>query len=287
MYTPSVNHSPELASGGASNGFSHTAGAKSMPASQCTSASKHDEELAGDRLNKVSPIPTADDAMRNLPTSDDNKFHGSYVNKVQPMGCSHYASYWHQWRNDPPQAAWNALHRALVKSTHKHKNMFNPVQAGQDDSTQLKSNNHSNSNSNSSGSTALYHHNGSHYGLGLSACANVNCFAATHLEDLQVEIPALCKDQHSCRYLQKKLEEGAPKHQDMIFHKTFGHFANLMTNPFGSYMCQKLLQYSTDKQHNIICESDAQDLHAWHLGHPEDDLFPVNPETGKFDLIFT
>ena len=59
--------------------------------------------------------------------------------------------------------------------------------------------------------------------------ALVNRFAGTRLEDLQGEIPALCKDQHGCRYLQKKLEEGAPEHRDMIFRETFGHFADLMT----------------------------------------------------------
>lgn len=58
---------------------------------------------------------------------------------------------------------------------------------------------------------------------------SVNRFAGTRLEDLQGEIPALCKDQHGCRYLQKKLEEGVPEHRDMIFRETFGHFAELMT----------------------------------------------------------
>lgn len=57
----------------------------------------------------------------------------------------------------------------------------------------------------------------------------VNRFAGTRLEDLRGEIPGLCKDQHGCRYLQKKLEEGVPEHRDMIFHETFGHFADLMT----------------------------------------------------------
>jgi len=57
----------------------------------------------------------------------------------------------------------------------------------------------------------------------------VNRFAGTRIEDLQGEIPALCKDQHGCRYLQKKLEEGVPEHRDMIFRETFGHFADLMT----------------------------------------------------------
>lgn len=53
----------------------------------------------------------------------------------------------------------------------------------------------------------------------------VNCFAGTRLEDLQGEIP----DQHGCRYLQRKLEEGVSGHRDMIFRETFGHFADLMT----------------------------------------------------------
>lgn len=58
---------------------------------------------------------------------------------------------------------------------------------------------------------------------------SVNRFAGTRLEELQGEIAGLCKDQHGCRYLQKKLEEGVPEHRDMIFRETFGHFAELMT----------------------------------------------------------
>ncbi|KAF9535778.1 armadillo-type protein [Crepidotus variabilis] len=128
-----------------------------------------------------------------------------------------------------------------------------------------------------------YPQNGARYGLGLGSRTpsgtdgkmnglhgpkhkrgdidrEFNRFAGTRLEDLQGEIPALCKDQHGCRYLQKKLEEGVPEHRDMIFRETFGHFADLMTDPFGNYLCQKLLEYSTDEQRNVICESVAQDL---------------------------
>jgi hypothetical protein len=124
------------------------------------------------------------------------------------------------------------------------------------------------------GSTALYQHGGSRYGLGIASgrligpdskmnglhgpkhkrgdmdreCKHlafinvqlrkvltpffsclVNRFAGTRLEDLVGEIASLCKDQHGCRYLQKKLEEGAPEHRDIIFHETFNHFAELMT----------------------------------------------------------
>ncbi|KAG8806518.1 hypothetical protein FRC17_004950 [Serendipita sp. 399] len=70
----------------------------------------------------------------------------------------------------------------------------------------------------------------------------------------------MCKDQHGCRFLQKKLEEGIPEHRDIIFRETFNHFATLMTDPFGNYLCQKLLEYSTDEQRSLICESVAGDL---------------------------
>jgi hypothetical protein len=153
-YAPSVNHSPEITHTVSSNGFARAAGAKSMPASRRTSASEHDEELAGhlqsltlagERSHRASPaqnlIPHsilksggkyADEgdiryessqygnsfnagmmldeqldmemhsmrhsspaayiepdqplvrlaAMRNLPTSDDDKLHAAYTSKV-------------------------------------------------------------------------------------------------------------------------------------------------------------------------------------------------------------
>lgn len=82
----------------------------------------------------------------------------------------------------------------------------------------------------------------------------------TRLEDLQGEIFTLCKDQHGCRYLQKKLEEGVPTYRDMIFAETFSHFADLMTDPFGNYLCQKMLEFCTDEQRDLIVESVSSEL---------------------------
>ena len=65
-YAPTVNRSPEIIQSATSNGFSRTPGAKSMPASRRTSASEHDEELAGhlqnltltgERSRRASPVP--------------------------------------------------------------------------------------------------------------------------------------------------------------------------------------------------------------------------------------
>ncbi|KAG8880271.1 hypothetical protein FRB98_005227 [Tulasnella sp. 332] len=87
-----------------------------------------------------------------------------------------------------------------------------------------------------------------------------NRYTGTRLEDLVGELSTLCKDQHGCRYLQKKLEENNPEYRDIIFRETFPHFAELMTDPFGNYLCQKLLEFSTDEQRSSICQSVAQDL---------------------------
>ncbi|THU90760.1 ARM repeat-containing protein [Dendrothele bispora CBS 962.96] len=440
-YAPSVNLSPDLSSGGS---FARSAGARSMPASRRTSASEHDDELAGhlqglslegQRSQRGSPVPPsvsasilnrgsryADDegaryastynagmmldeqldqemhnAMKHLPTSDDDKYHNSYGNKAQNPKSSE----WPQFNRGPdglpaksgtglslstndnnlggngsasplvhqssqglsigqpssrrgsppnllnelngttrsvPATPLNMSSNPLLKTPgtplgespnlsgrlptqglgentvnvsdlqaslsrlpgNRYENgtlNFNGIQSGLDDSLrsygvesnyglngdgQYGSYGPGSSPSNTSGSTALYHHNGSRYGLGIPGRANpldtkmnglhgpkhkrgdmdreFNRFAGTRLEDLQGEIPALCKDQHGCRYLQKKLEEGVPEHRDMIFRETFGHFADLMTDPFGNYLCQKLLEYSTDDQRNVICESVAQDL---------------------------
>jgi len=60
--------------------------------------------------------------------------------------------------------------------------------------------------------------------------------------------------------LQRRLEEGDPAHRDMIFRETYGHFPDLMIDPFGNYLCQKLLEYSTDEQRSAIIDSVAADL---------------------------
>jgi hypothetical protein len=52
------------------------------------------------------------------------------------------------------------------------------------------------------------------------------------LENLKGEILGLCKDQHGCRYLQKKLEERKPEHVDMIYAETKDHMPALMTGKF-------------------------------------------------------
>ncbi len=93
----------------------------------------------------------------------------------------------------------------------------------------------------------------------------VNRYAHVDIEDLVGSIYLLCKDQHGCRYLQKKLEEQNRKYLDIIFNEVFCHFIELMTDPFGNYLCQKLLEYCSNEQRTRIVENVASDLVAISL----------------------
>ena len=89
-YAPSVNHSPEMPSSNQS--FARPGGAKSMPASRRTSASEHDEELAGhlqglslagERAERVAANPAGSIPQSILRYNSDrfsNDYGGVYGN---------------------------------------------------------------------------------------------------------------------------------------------------------------------------------------------------------------
>lgn len=85
-------------------------------------------------------------------------------------------------------------------------------------------------------------------------------FANIKLESLTGEIHQLCKDQHGCRYLQKKLEDRNPEQVQMIFEETAPHVIELMTDPFGNYLCQKLLEYANDDQRTTLIRNASPQM---------------------------
>ncbi|KAF4447360.1 hypothetical protein F53441_9104 [Fusarium austroafricanum] len=70
----------------------------------------------------------------------------------------------------------------------------------------------------------------------------------------------LCKDQHGCRYLQKKLEERNADQVHLIWAETNQHVIELMTDPFGNYLCQKLLEFCNDDERTILIQNASQDM---------------------------
>eukprot|EP00727_Mastigamoeba_balamuthi_P005951 m51a1_g1976 putative puf4p (728) ;mRNA; r:1111330-1114073 len=74
------------------------------------------------------------------------------------------------------------------------------------------------------------------------------------------QIFAMCRDQHGCRYLQKQIDEGDPEVIGMIFNEIVEHTAHLMADPFGNYLCQKLIEHCTEWQRLQIVQTIAKDL---------------------------
>ncbi|KAH8178150.1 pumilio-family RNA binding repeat domain-containing protein [Sarocladium implicatum] len=80
------------------------------------------------------------------------------------------------------------------------------------------------------------------------------------LESFRNQIYQLCKDQHGCRYLQKKLEERDPTQVHMIWLETNEHVTELMMDPFGNYLCQKLLEFCNDDERTRLIENASRDM---------------------------
>lgn len=73
-------------------------------------------------------------------------------------------------------------------------------------------------------------------------------------------IADLCKDQHGCRFLQKEVEKRDPHTIELVFIETKDHFVELMTDPFGNYLCQKLLEFTNQEQRTELINIAATDL---------------------------
>jgi hypothetical protein len=85
-------------------------------------------------------------------------------------------------------------------------------------------------------------------------------FLHLHIDDLVGQIYFLCKDQYGCRFLQKQIDELQHYAIKIILNEIFAHFTELMTDPFGNYLCQKLVEFCNDEQRGEIVELVAREL---------------------------
>ncbi|KAK6945721.1 Pumilio RNA-binding repeat [Dillenia turbinata] len=68
------------------------------------------------------------------------------------------------------------------------------------------------------------------------------------LVEARGKIRLLAKDQHGCRFLQRMFDEGTVQDVQIIFSEIVDHIVELMMNPFGNYLIQKLLDVCTEEQ---------------------------------------
>ncbi|GEQ70437.1 hypothetical protein JCM33374_g4114 [Metschnikowia sp. JCM 33374] len=96
-------------------------------------------------------------------------------------------------------------------------------------------------------------------------------YANAKLEDFTGEIYSLCKDQHGCRFLQRQLDLGNDpslsenaSNKDvaatMIFNELYLKIVELMIDPFGNYLIQKLFESVSADQRLILVKNAAPEF---------------------------
>lgn len=88
------------------------------------------------------------------------------------------------------------------------------------------------------------------------------------LEDFTGDIYSLCKDQHGCRFLQRQLDLGSEAAAEvsnevaatMIFNEIYLKIVELMTDPFGNYLIQKLFENVSPDQRLILVKNAAPEF---------------------------
>ncbi|GCE99859.1 hypothetical protein ZYGM_003113 [Zygosaccharomyces mellis] len=82
-------------------------------------------------------------------------------------------------------------------------------------------------------------------------------YANATLDQFIGNIYSLCKDQHGCRFLQMQLDVLGPEAADAIYEETRDYTVELMTDSFGNYLVQKLLEKVTVDQRTILAKIAA------------------------------
>jgi Pumilio-family RNA binding repeat len=83
---------------------------------------------------------------------------------------------------------------------------------------------------------------------GSSANEERGVLARTRIQDFVGRIPELCRDQNGCRHLQAQLDKNRDDALEIIFNGALPCFPDLMSDPFGNYLCQKLFEVCNDTQ---------------------------------------
>ncbi|KAG1706384.1 hypothetical protein DVH05_001531 [Phytophthora capsici] len=99
--------------------------------------------------------------------------------------------------------------------------------------------------------------------MGNSGNDSSSLSAALSVEDIQNRVFAMSKDQNGCRLLQEQLDyEDRSDLCEVIYQESLEHLAEMMVDPFGNYLFQKLLERVNEKQRLVIIRRVSSNLVA-------------------------
>lgn len=100
-------------------------------------------------------------------------------------------------------------------------------------------------------------------GLIVAAADASGLSAALSVEDIQGRVFAMSKDQNGCRLLQEQLDyEDRQDLCEVIYQESLDHLAEMMVDPFGNYLFQKLLERVAEKKRLAIIRRVSSNLVA-------------------------
>lgn len=68
----------------------------------------------------------------------------------------------------------------------------------------------------------------------------------------------MAKDQNGCRFLQRKFDEGGAAAIGAVLPEVLEHLIELMMDPFGNYLIQKLLDRCSEDQRLAVLRKAAE-----------------------------
>ena len=77
-----------------------------------------------------------------------------------------------------------------------------------------------------------------------------------------MQVMGVAKDQNGCRFLQRKFDEGGATAIGVVLPEVLEHLIDLMMDPFGNYLIQKLLDRCSEDQRMQVCRVTLPPLHA-------------------------
>ncbi len=88
---------------------------------------------------------------------------------------------------------------------------------------------------------------------GQHASGGGGAYKYSTLEEVVGNVLSVAQDQHGCRFLQRKFDEGGAAAIALVLPEVLSCIVDLMVDPFGNYLVQKLLDRCSEQQRLEVC----------------------------------